>query len=191
MFIEGNSAAGEIKVRDTDKEILSQPTSGESTAKVAAGDYQVIFESNDYLPAKQFTSVKDGEEIRVVFQLQRRKATIQNDRIVTEPIYFETAKAIIKEDSKTIVDEVAELLHANPNMIVKIEGHTDDMGEAPYNLDLSDRRTKAVKEYLVQKGIATERLETMGFGEQQPIADNKTNAGRAKNRRVEFKILNQ
>ena len=69
---------------------------------------------------------------------------------------------------------------------MSVEGHTDGLGPAEYNRGLSQRRSEAVRDYLIGKGVAPERLEAKGFGEDRPIASNSTNAGRAANRRVEF-----
>ncbi|MFZ1634112.1 MAG: OmpA family protein, partial [Chitinophagales bacterium] len=72
-----------------------------------------------------------------------------------------------------------------------IEGHTDDQGEDKMNQELSDKRAAAVRKYFVSKGIAESRLTSIGYGESKPIADNKTSAGRAQNRRVEIKLVEQ
>ena len=77
-----------------------------------------------------------------------------------------------------------------PDLRLEIQGHTDDVGDDAKNLDLSQRRAESVKAYLVAQGIDEGRLEAKGFGETVPIADNKTKAGRAENRRVEFKLIN-
>ena len=76
----------------------------------------------------------------------------------------------------------------NPAYNIEINGHTDNQGDAAKNLVLSQKRSDAVKAYLVSKGIATERLSAKGFGQTMPVADNATAAGKAKNRRVEFKV---
>ena len=82
------------------------------------------------------------------------------------------------------------VLAKNPQLKhVRVEGHTDNRGTAPYNLDLSKRRAASVVDYLVQHGIARNRLLSAGYGFERPIADNATALGRAKNRRVEFRLL--
>jgi OOP family OmpA-OmpF porin len=80
------------------------------------------------------------------------------------------------------------VMNDNPAYKLFIQGHTDSQGDNAMNLDLSKRRAAAVRQYLISKGIAGERMRTQGFGETRPVADNGTAAGRAKNRRVEFKV---
>jgi OOP family OmpA-OmpF porin len=72
---------------------------------------------------------------------------------------------------------------------IEIQAHTDSMGDTAYNQSLSEKRAESVRDYMVDKGIAADRMEAKGYGESQPIADNKTREGRAKNRRVELKII--
>jgi OOP family OmpA-OmpF porin len=110
---------------------------------------------------------------------------------IKQTIYFETDNAAVKQVSFALLDEVAEVLKDNPEIHVRIEGHTDDRGSAEYNMRLSQTRTDAVFRYLVDKGVAAERLEAKGYGEGAPVADNKTEPGRAKNRRVEFVIVSR
>ena len=104
-------------------------------------------------------------------------------------INFETASAAIKKSSHALLDQAVKVFTQYPTLRIEISGHTDDQGEDDMNMRLSDDRAAAVKAYLVDKGIAPERLIAVGFGETRPIAPNKTGAGRAKNRRIEFKIL--
>lgn len=101
-------------------------------------------------------------------------------------INFETGKSTIKPESEKIVDAIAEMLKANPALKISIEGHTDNVGTAPANLTLSENRAKAVLNALVPKGIDKARLSAKGWGQAKPIADNKTDDGKAKNRRVEI-----
>jgi len=106
-----------------------------------------------------------------------------------KPIEFETGRAAIKAVSFPILDDVLELMKSRPAIKIGVYGHTDSKGMPANNLKLSKDRAAAVRNYLLGKGIAPARLESEGFGQNKPIAPNETDEGRAKNRRVEFKIL--
>jgi OOP family OmpA-OmpF porin len=101
-------------------------------------------------------------------------------------INFDTGKSTIKEESQPIIAQMVELLKTNADLKVEIEGHTDNVGEAKANLKLSQERAAAVKQALVSRGIDAARMSTAGFGDTKPVADNKSDEGRAKNRRVEL-----
>lgn len=103
-------------------------------------------------------------------------------------IEFETGSAKIKKSSNKILDDVVKIMKENPSYKLSINGHTDNVGKAEKNQKLSEDRAAAVKAYLEGKGVEAARLSSAGFGQDQPVADNKTKAGRAKNRRVEFKV---
>jgi outer membrane protein OmpA-like peptidoglycan-associated protein len=103
-------------------------------------------------------------------------------------IQFETGKAVIRPSSFAILDNVVKVMNENPAYLLTIEGHTDNVGKSDFNLELSQKRADAVREYLVKKGIASGRMTSTGYGDTKPVEDNKQAAGRAKNRRVEFKI---
>jgi outer membrane protein OmpA-like peptidoglycan-associated protein len=121
------------------------------------------------------------------------EVVLESDRIrVQGNILFETAQAIIQPQSFGMLDGVAKVLRDNPDVgPVMIEGHTDNRGSRPYNLDLSQRRAKAVENYLVSKGIARKRLRSDGFGFDRPVATNETPLGRAKNRRTDFRLVDE
>ena len=107
-------------------------------------------------------------------------------------VNFDTGKDTIKKDSLPLLDQVAKLLQEHPEMKrVRVEGHTDNVGGAAYNKELSARRAAAVVRYVVGKGVASSRLVAAGYGFEQPIASNATALGRAKNRRVAFTILEE
>jgi outer membrane protein OmpA-like peptidoglycan-associated protein len=122
-----------------------------------------------------------------------KRVEVKNDHIeITEKIQFDLDQATIKPESYALLDEIVQVLKDNPNITkVEIAGHTDDYGEESYNQALSERRAKAVLEYLTSHGIEASRLSYKGYGESKPIADNSTAAGKEKNRRVEFRILEQ
>jgi OOP family OmpA-OmpF porin len=109
---------------------------------------------------------------------------------ILDMVYFEFDKAIIKSQSYPILDAVAATLQGNPSIqLVEVQGHTDERGDDAYNLDLSDRRAHAVKDYLVGKGVDEKRLTAQGYGETQPLDRNHNEAAWAKKRRVAFLIL--
>jgi outer membrane protein OmpA-like peptidoglycan-associated protein len=112
---------------------------------------------------------------------------------ITEKIQFDLDKATIKSESHSLLNEIAQVLRDNAQIRkVEIIGHTDGDGAEKYNQDLSERRAKAVLEYLTGPGgIASGRLTSKGMGKSAPIADNNTMAGKEKNRRVEFLIVEQ
>lgn len=103
-------------------------------------------------------------------------------------LLFNTGSAVIKEESYTALDAVVAVLKANPSYKLNIDGHTDNTGDANLNMDLSRKRAEAAKEYIVNKGIPTDRVKATGYGDTKPTADNSTEEGRTKNRRVEFNI---
>lgn len=106
-----------------------------------------------------------------------------------ERIFFDTGKTTLKPESDPLLDEVAEVMKANPELKrVIVEGHTDDRGAADFNQQLSQGRAEAVRSHLIGHGVEGGRLVAKGYGESRPIADNKTAEGRDDNRRVEFVI---
>jgi outer membrane protein OmpA-like peptidoglycan-associated protein len=115
---------------------------------------------------------------------------ITRNKIVVKPVHFATGKDVVLKRSMPILQMVAEAITKNPWVKkVRVEGHTDDRGKDDYNLDLSRRRAKTVMEHLVQFGVDQSKVESEGYGESNPVADNKSAAGRAKNRRVDFVIV--
>jgi outer membrane protein OmpA-like peptidoglycan-associated protein len=119
---------------------------------------------------------------------------IETERLsLKDAIHFEFAKDTIKPESFRILDQVAELLKQHAELKrIRVEGHTDNVGSASYNKDLSERRARSVVRYLVDRaGVERARLESAGYGFERPVASNATPVGRAKNRRVEFAILGE
>lgn len=114
-----------------------------------------------------------------------RKA-LATDGKVTLYIAFDTDKATVRPDGKPAIDEITKLLKADPQLKLAVEGHTDDTGNPAHNQALSTQRAEAVVQTLVRDGVDAQRLRATGHGATRPLADNKDEAGRAKNRRVEL-----
>jgi outer membrane protein OmpA-like peptidoglycan-associated protein len=112
--------------------------------------------------------------------------------VILEKLYFSSGKAALLRRSFPVLAAVASVLEANPNVgRVRVEGHTDDVGDAAYNRELSQRRAEAVRARLVKAGIARSRLVAEGYGESRPVTNNESPEGRARNRRVVFAIIEQ
>lgn len=113
------------------------------------------------------------------------------ETVVLRNIFFEYDEYTLLPKSKVELKRLVNLLKNNPELNIRIQGHTDSQGDEQYNQELSENRAKAVYEYLVERGIDQGRLAYKGFGESQPIATNKTEEGRAKNRRTEFVVVKE
>lgn len=111
--------------------------------------------------------------------------------VLAQGVQFDTNKARIQKTSFPALDAAAKILERNKKMRLQIEVHTDSRGSSRYNRLLSQKRADAIHKYLVSKGVKAKRLVSKGFGEDAPVADNRTAAGRAKNRRIELVILDQ
>lgn len=111
---------------------------------------------------------------------------------IGEKVQFATGSAEILPVSHGLLDEVAQVLNDNPQIaLLQVEGHTDSTGTAAGNRKLSQQRAESVMKYLTGKGVGAGRMQAKGFGPDKPIADNTTDDGKEKNRRVEFNILKQ
>lgn len=150
----------------------------------------------DYPADKGCDSADDGDETdpapKCAPPKPGERVTLEGcgvgDVIVLRGVNFEFDKATLTVNAKSILDGVASALESRPDIKIELGGHTDGKGSDSYNAKLSDRRAKSVKQYLVDKGIATDRMSTKGYGESVPVASNDTDDGRELNRRVELKV---
>lgn len=146
------------------------------------GDYTALLTVTDSKNNKQQKSVSIKSSAEEYIPTPEKPVILQG-------VNFEFDKSILVADSRQILDRVAASLLAHPEVKVEVGGHTDSDGSEEYNMKLSDRRAKAARDYLVNKGVPASRLTSRGYGETQPIADNNTADGKAKNRRVELKRI--
>jgi outer membrane protein OmpA-like peptidoglycan-associated protein len=121
------------------------------------------------------------------------RVEVRDNKIeIREKIQFEQAKATIKTESHDLLNEIVSVIKDNPHIKkIAIEGHASSDGNKAFNKKLSDDRSKSVRQYLIEHGIEEDRLTAKGYGDEKPIADNETEEGREKNRRVEFNIVEQ
>jgi peptidoglycan-associated lipoprotein len=134
--------------------------------------------------AAAMTKAQDAEKVakgKLIYTV-----TLSNDKV-----RFPLNKAEISDEAKALIDEaVAPLIQANKGVFFEIEGHTDNTGDAAYNLKLGEERAMAVRDYIAKKhGVALSRLSVISYGEEKPAVDNKTRENRAQNRRVVIRIL--
>jgi outer membrane protein OmpA-like peptidoglycan-associated protein len=133
-----------------------------------------------YLDVLEMESMKQEVDANEMYE------AINKNGSVALYINFETGKSEIKSESKPIIDQIYKMLKQNPDLKISIEGHTDNVGSEKSNQTLSESRAKSVMNALVSKGINVIRLKFKGLGQTKPIADNNTEEGKAKNRRVEI-----
>ena len=159
------------------------------------GEYLVEAEAPGYLVRGTRIKLREGETTNYDFVLRPvpKVATAELSKTevkIKQQLQFEFSKADILPESFFILDEVIDLLIRNPQLkAVRIEGHTDDVGGPSFNQQLSESRAMAVQKYLVEHGVDAERLQAQGFGMSKPLTPNTNDAARAKNRRVQFRIV--
>lgn len=163
-----------------------------SAIALAAASLLVACGPQQFAGASAFT-IAGGKAPPPEPEAPKRVEVQDNKIVIREKIQFEVDKAIIKQESYGLMEEIGQTIRNNPQIKkLRIEGHASSEGSDKHNLDLSDRRAKAVMEHLVSvNGIEAARLVAKGYGETQPIASNESEEGREKNRRVEFTILDQ
>jgi OOP family OmpA-OmpF porin len=148
---------------------------------------KVEVKASGYLSATEQVVIDPDQQDKVM--LIRLKELKVGAKVQLDNVYFEQSKAVLKDESFPELDRVVEMLKENPNIEIKLEGHTDNQGNSKLNLKLSQERVDRVKEYLVQKGVSAKRIKGKGYGGSRPIASNASEATRKLNRRVEFVVV--
>jgi len=165
---------------------------GMSTSTLPLGDGRTLWVQVDISNAGETYTLTIVEEAAMTQQIEitadwLAEQLAKTGSVALEGITFDTGKAVIRPESKAVLDQVGALLTTDAGLKLEIQGHTDNVGAPTANLTLSQQRAEAVKKYLVDTHrIAAARLTTAGFGDTKPVAGNETDEGRAKNRRVEF-----
>lgn len=151
--------------------------------------YGYVAEKENYLPASENLDLTDAEAYQEVHHDIILNPIKRGAQTVLKNIFFDFDKATLRQESIGELTRVKDLLEDNPNLVVEIAGHTDSVGTATYNNNLSTERAQAVADWLAANGIDSSRMKVRGYGESQPIADNATEEGRQKNRRVVFEVI--
>ena len=158
---------------------------GEARFSLPPGSYTIDAAAPGYLPQKETVLVSASMPLAVTISMLKSDA-----RIRISGIYFPSGSAVIPPETYPAIDDAVRVLQGNPDICIEIQGHTDSQGSAEGNLLLSQRRAEAVRGYLIRThGIPAGRLLARGYGESEPLASNDTEAGRARNRRVELVVL--
>lgn len=151
--------------------------------------YQIVATADGYIDGTAIVDPKSMDANRQV--VRNIMLTKKGGSIVLDHLIFAQGKATISPESFPSLDEVVVMLNERPSMVVQLEGHTDNQGNAKLNLELSEDRVENVKKYLASKGIAKDRIKTKAFGGTQPLVQGNSMEARAKNRRVEMRILSE
>ena len=188
-FDSGKPLLAQLIFIDTNiPKVTTDPSTGIYKVTVPPGTYSVKIEAADYVPeSAPIVLAKDETKIQ---NFTLKPVPKVGEKVVLKGIYFDFNSAVIKPTSYPVLDDAAKVLQAKPKMRVEISGHTDSVGSDSYNQKLSYQRANAVRDYLIRyHNIDPTRLVAVGYGESQPIADNRTKSGRDMNRRIEFKVL--
>ena len=173
-----NFEVGSINI--IDKEIHISGKIKKSNQKKSLEKELALFENKDFIINSHIVALDASaqicqEKLNTLFEKQK--------------IYFKPNKAIIEESNNPLFQTISDITALCPKAHIKIIGHTDNVGNDEKNLKLSLKRAKAVASKLLEQGVALKNMEAIGRGELEPLADNKTKDGRAKNRRIEFKVI--
>jgi outer membrane protein OmpA-like peptidoglycan-associated protein len=148
----------------------------------AAGGY-VGYKMDEQIKELKETTAGSGVDVT---EVDGGEAILVN---LPDGVTFDVGSAVIQPNFRTTLDSVGNNLVQYPNSIIDVYGHTDSTGSDAFNQRLSEQRAQSVTNYMVSRGVASTRIRWQGYGETQPIADNGTDFGRARNRRVEIKII--
>ncbi len=176
----------------SDEDPIAGQPDGSVSLVLPEGEYRMLVTADGYRPRRETMTITGQEKRTMDMVLSPSRVTITADQVAFDgKIYFEYDKATIKQESFNLLDEIAEALEANPQITrVRVEGHTDSKGRDSYNLELSQERADAVRSYLIDVGIDAGRLQAVGKGETELlIKPDDTDEKRARNRRVEFDIV--
>ncbi|MEO0166292.1 MAG: OmpA family protein [candidate division WOR-3 bacterium] len=186
-YLTNEPLVAEVTIIELNRSTTSDKNGFFEFGDIPPGLYLLKVQALNYVTAQTDIRIEEGKVTDQMIRIFREGSTI-----ILKGVEFEFNSAQLKPESYPILDDAARILTMHPEIDVEIQGHTDDIGSDAYNLKLSQKRAEAVRDYLINKHmIEPVRLIPVGYGERRPIADNSTEEGRRKNRRVEFLILHE
>lgn len=181
----------DLETKKTMVESYSDETTGEFLVCIPPNrDYALNASKQGYLFYSDNFSLKTQKSNQPYVKEVPLTPIKPGERVVLKNVFFETNKFDLKPQSIVELNKLKQFLDANPTVKIELSGHTDNVGDKLKNKTLSENRAKAVYDFLISQGVVAERLKYVGYGDSQPIDDNKSENGRANNRRTEFKISN-
>lgn len=180
----------DLRTNQTVTRVQADPETGHYTAVLpSGGDYALYVSGTGYLFKSlsfDYTNNTDGNGIRLDVPLEPAKLA---SRETLNNLFFESGRYELTAKSRTELDQLTAFLKTNPTIRIEVAGHTDDLGEATTNLELSKKRALAVVAYLTKAGIEPGRIRATGFGEAKPLVPNTSDTNRRQNRRIEWQVL--
>jgi len=190
---KGEPLAAEVRfVGPVKVDALTADASGVASTELRPGEWTVVAQAPELGAGRAEFVIAPGEAPEAVeIQLKDTRVEVsEGEVVILQKVQFDTGRATIQAASHALLDEVANVLLLNPQIVrVEIQGHTDNVGTEETNLKLSQRRAQAVRDYLVDQGVKKSRLVAEGYGASEPIESNDTEVGRSANRRVQFEIV--
>ena len=184
-----------IKIYDNSTgEVYTSVSSNSATGKFLLSlpsglNYGISVEAEGYLFHSENFNLPEGSAYNMVSKEIALKNIDIGSKIALRNVFFETGKSEVKIDSYPELDRLIQLMQDVPTLKIELSGHTDNIGNDEYNLNLSQRRADAVRLYLTSRGLDKSRVSAVGYGESKPVDTNETSEGRANNRRTEFEII--
>ncbi|MCR5050114.1 MAG: OmpA family protein [Paludibacteraceae bacterium] len=202
--VTAKSIPASLNIRDLakNKSVVKEAKNGHVRHRIKDGEYSITASNEQYI-AQSLSASMAGEGVidTIRFALQPKPKPVVIDtpivsipikvgtKVVLHNLFFATNRTQILPESEAALDELSTFMSSNEGLVIRITGHTDNVGSDQANQILSEGRAKAVREELIKRGIAAERIEAEGKGESEPVDTNDTEEGRARNRRVEFTII--